>query len=83
MSRGFTGFEIERREAGTDTWSVALHKPYDRFGATVTVCDPLPADGAPTSTGPVPMTRAATTRRPATSRRRPWLFADGPQVDVT
>ncbi len=45
--RDFTGLEIERREAGTDTWSVALHKGYDpRLDtATATVCDPLPADG--------------------------------------
>ncbi|MFD7897218.1 PA14 domain-containing protein [Streptomyces sp. NPDC059743] len=45
--RDFTGFEIERREAGTDTWSVALHKTYDPrpTTATATVCDPLPADG--------------------------------------
>ncbi|MCD0484008.1 cellulose 1,4-beta-cellobiosidase [Streptacidiphilus sp. ASG 303] len=45
--RDFAGFEIERREAGTDTRSVVLHKAYDpRLDpATVTVCDPLPADG--------------------------------------
>ncbi|MEV0491169.1 hypothetical protein [Streptomyces atratus] len=44
--RDFTGFEIERREAGTDTWSAVLHRAYDpRFDpAYVTVCDPLPAD---------------------------------------
>ncbi|MFG2943950.1 PA14 domain-containing protein [Streptomyces adustus] len=45
--RDFTGFEIERGEAGTDTWSVVLHQGYNpRLGvATATVCDPLPADG--------------------------------------
>ncbi|MGW0581540.1 PA14 domain-containing protein [Streptomyces sp. NPDC002920] len=45
--RDFHGFEIERREAGTDTWSVVLHKAFDpRLDpATATVCDPLPADG--------------------------------------
>ncbi|WP_369170828.1 PA14 domain-containing protein [Streptomyces sp. R28] len=45
--RDFNGFEIERREAGTDTWSVALHKGFDPRPATAaaTVCDPLPADG--------------------------------------
>ncbi|MFJ8861150.1 fibronectin type III domain-containing protein [Streptomyces sp. NPDC102451] len=44
--RDFTGFSIERRAAGTDTWSVVLHKAYDpRLGATAGVCDPLPADG--------------------------------------
>ncbi|MFE9258535.1 PA14 domain-containing protein [Streptomyces sp. NPDC006879] len=45
--RDFTGFEIERREVGTDTWSVALHGPFDprRTPATASVCDPLPADG--------------------------------------
>ncbi|MFJ4962336.1 PA14 domain protein [Streptomyces sp. ADI96-02] len=45
--RDFTGFEIERRAVGADTWSVVLHQPYDpRSGsATATVCDPRPADG--------------------------------------
>lgn len=45
--RDFIGFEIERRAAGTDTWSVVLHQGYDprRDPATATVCDPLPADG--------------------------------------
>ncbi|GAB7035772.1 PA14 domain-containing protein [Streptomyces sp. NPDC021749] len=45
--RDFTGFEIERREAGTDAWSVAAHQGYDprHDPAYVTVCDPLPADG--------------------------------------
>lgn len=45
--RDFTGFEIERREAGTDHWSVVLHQGYDpRLDfATATVCDSLPADG--------------------------------------
>lgn len=45
--RDFIGLEIERREAGTDTWAVALHQGYDprTATATATVCDPLPADG--------------------------------------
>ncbi|MEU1195729.1 PA14 domain-containing protein [Streptomyces sp. NPDC005813] len=45
--RDFIGLEVERREAGTDTWSVVLHKGFDpRLAtATATVCDPLPADG--------------------------------------
>ncbi|MCT9010641.1 PA14 domain-containing protein [Streptomyces rhizosphaerihabitans] len=45
--RDFYGFEIERREAGTATWSVAVHKAYDPrlTPAAVSVCDPLPADG--------------------------------------
>lgn len=46
-NRDFTGFEIERSEAGTGTWSVVLHQGYDpRLAtATATVCDSLPADG--------------------------------------
>jgi hypothetical protein len=47
--RDCTGIEIERREAGTDTWSVVLHQPCTKTpgfdSATATVCDPLPADG--------------------------------------
>ncbi|MFG3495791.1 PA14 domain-containing protein [Streptomyces sp. NPDC047928] len=45
--RDFTGFEIERREAGASTWSVALRQGYDPrlTFATAGVCDPLPADG--------------------------------------
>ncbi|MDC0769493.1 PA14 domain-containing protein [Streptomyces sp. HD] len=45
--RDFIGFEIERREAGTETWSVVLHKTFDpRLDpAKATVCDPLPSDG--------------------------------------
>lgn len=41
--RDFTGFEIERREAGTDTWSVVLHSGYDprTTPASAAVCDPL------------------------------------------
>ncbi|KPI04180.1 PA14 domain protein [Actinobacteria bacterium OK074] len=41
------GLEIERRETGTDPWSVVLHEAYDPRDdpATATVCDPLPADG--------------------------------------
>lgn len=43
----FVGFEIERREAGTEAWSVALHQGYDprSSAATAAVCDPLPGDG--------------------------------------
>ncbi|XMN07834.1 PA14 domain-containing protein [Streptomyces griseobrunneus] len=45
--RDFNGFAIERREVGTEAWSVILRKGYDPRGtyATATVCDPLPADG--------------------------------------
>ncbi|WP_051370358.1 PA14 domain-containing protein [Streptomyces sp. 142MFCol3.1] len=45
--RDFVGLEVERREAGTGTWSVVLHKGFDpRLAtATATACDPLPADG--------------------------------------
>ncbi|WP_232838429.1 fibronectin type III domain-containing protein [Streptomyces geranii] len=45
--RDFNGFEIERRVAATNTWSVALHKGFDPrpSTATATVCDPLPSDG--------------------------------------
>ncbi|MFJ1647612.1 PA14 domain-containing protein [Streptomyces sp. NPDC088258] len=45
--RDFTGLEIERRTAGTDTWSVVLHQGYDpRLGyATATVCDAPLAGG--------------------------------------
>ncbi|NUP17722.1 MAG: fibronectin type III domain-containing protein [Streptomyces sp.] len=45
--RDFTGFEIERREADTTTWTVALHQGYDpRLDpAKATVCDALPSDG--------------------------------------
>ncbi|MER8028978.1 PA14 domain-containing protein [Streptomyces bauhiniae] len=45
--RDFTGFEIERREATSDTWSPVLHQGYDprTDPATASVCDPLPADG--------------------------------------
>ncbi|AEW98082.1 MULTISPECIES: fibronectin type III domain-containing protein [Streptomycetaceae] len=43
--RDFTGFEIERREATSDTWSVVLHHAFDPRSASATVCDPLPADG--------------------------------------
>lgn len=45
--RDFTGFAIERRAAGTGTWSVVLHQGYDPrlTTAAATVCDPLPADG--------------------------------------
>ncbi|MGW4030529.1 PA14 domain-containing protein [Streptomyces sp. NPDC004838] len=45
--RDFTGFAIERRVAGAETWSVVLHRTFDpRLDtATATVCDPLPADG--------------------------------------
>ncbi|WP_343245686.1 PA14 domain-containing protein [Streptomyces sp. SID4985] len=45
--RDFTGFEIERREATADTWSVVLHQDYAprSYTAMATVCDPLPSDG--------------------------------------
>ncbi|GAA3893178.1 hypothetical protein GCM10023084_52550 [Streptomyces lacrimifluminis] len=45
--RDFTGFEIERRVAGSTTWSVVLRKGFDPrpATATATVCDPLPSDG--------------------------------------
>ncbi|GGX93999.1 hypothetical protein GCM10010510_44230 [Streptomyces anandii JCM 4720] len=45
--RDFTGFEIERRVAGTDAWTTVAHQGYDprRDPAFVTVCDALPADG--------------------------------------
>ncbi|MBO7935305.1 fibronectin type III domain-containing protein [Streptomyces sp. S9] len=45
--RDFTGFEIERREAGAEAWTVVLHQGYDprAFTATASVCDVLPADG--------------------------------------
>ncbi|WP_309243859.1 PA14 domain-containing protein [Streptomyces sp. CAI-85] len=45
--RDFIGFEIERREAGTEAWTVVLHQGYDprAFTAMASVCDVLPADG--------------------------------------
>ncbi|MEW1721037.1 PA14 domain-containing protein [Streptomyces sp. NPDC093109] len=45
--RDFAGFEIERRTAGTATWSVVLHQGFDprRDYATATVCDTPPTGG--------------------------------------
>ncbi|GHD85206.1 fibronectin type III domain-containing protein [Streptomyces naganishii] len=45
--RDFTGFEIERREAGTAAWTTVAHQGYDPRPdpVFVTVCDALPADG--------------------------------------
>ncbi|WP_411081625.1 PA14 domain-containing protein [Streptomyces sp. cmx-18-6] len=44
--RDFTGAAIERRERGTGAWSVIARKEFPPRGdSTVSVCDPLPADG--------------------------------------
>ncbi|MFH0517415.1 PA14 domain-containing protein [Streptomyces sp. M41] len=45
--RDFVGFEVERRQLGTQTWSVVMHQGFDPrpATATATVCDALPADG--------------------------------------
>ncbi|MFI7005960.1 fibronectin type III domain-containing protein [Streptomyces sp. NPDC050145] len=46
--RDFAGFQVERRLAGTEAWTVVLHKGYDprQTTATASVCDPLPVDGS-------------------------------------
>jgi hypothetical protein len=45
--REYIGIEIQRRETGSSTWSVALRETVQgrMDPVTVSVCDPLPADG--------------------------------------